>query len=131
MDRLGRNARDLHGLVEEITAKGATVRFIRESITVDRGGGSLMESLMLSILAAFAQFERDVIADRQAEGIAIAKAQGKYRRSLKMSERDAEQAQAMVDMGIPKTQVAQTFEVSRETLYTALRRHANKEFDSN
>lgn len=64
MDRLGRNARDLHGLVEEITIKGATVEFIRENITVDQHGGSPMESLMLSILAAFAQFERDVIADR-------------------------------------------------------------------
>lgn len=58
------------------------------------------------------------------EGIAIAKAKGKYKQQPKLSPQDVEQAQAMIDMGIPKTQVAATFEVSRQTLYTALRRAA-------
>lgn len=123
MDRLGRDTRDLYNLVEEITQKGATVEFVSERITVDRNGASPLDSLMLGILAAFAEFERRRIKERQAEGIAIAKARGKYAQTPKLSADDVEQARAMVDMGIPKTEVAARFEVSRQTLYTALRRH--------
>ena len=67
-------------LLKKLPPRCAVVRFIRESITVDRGGGSLM-GLMLSILAAFAQFERDVIADRQPKVLPLQSL--KYRRSLK------------------------------------------------
>lgn len=124
MDRLGRDTRDLYNIVAEIIDKGAAVEFVSENITVDKNGASPMDSLMLGILAAFADFERRRIKERQAEGIAIAKAKGKYKQQPKLSPQDVEQAQAMIDMGIPKTQVAATFEVSRQTLYTALRRAA-------
>jgi len=130
MDRLGRDARDLYNVVAELTDKGAVVQFVNENITVDKNGSSLMDSLMLGILAAFADFERRRIKERQAEGIAIAKAKGKYEQPLKLSPKDVEQAQVMIDMGIPKTQVAATFEVSRQTLYTALRRAAEQEPDA-
>lgn len=122
MDRLGRDARDLYNVVAELTDKDAVVQFVNEKLTVDKSGSSLMDSLMLGILAAFADFERRRIKERQAEGIAIAKAQGKYKQPLKLSPKDVEQARVMIEMGIPKTQVAATFEVSRQTLYTALRR---------
>src|SRR5699024_958422 len=112
MDRLGRDTRDLYDVVAELTDKGAVVQFVNENITVDSNGSSPMDSLMLGILAAFAEFERRRIKERQAEGIAIAKAKGKYEQPLKLSARDVEQAQVMIDMGIPKTQVAATFEVS-------------------
>ncbi|HIW47593.1 MAG TPA: helix-turn-helix domain-containing protein [Candidatus Yaniella excrementigallinarum] len=59
---------------------------------------------------------------RQAEGIALAQAKGKYIQQAKLGAKELEQAQAMIDMGIPKTQVAATLEVSRQTLYNALRR---------
>lgn|SRR5699024_1241672 len=130
MDRLGRDTRDLYDVVAELTDKGAVVQFVNENITVDSNGSSPMDSLMLGILAAFAEFERRRIKERQAEGIAIAKAKGKYEQPLKLSARDVEQAQVMIDMGIPKTQVAATFEVSRQTLYTALRRAAEQECDA-
>src|SRR5699024_1647562 len=58
MDRLGRDARDLYNVVAELTDKGAVVQFVNENITVDKNGSSLMDSLMLGILAAFADFER-------------------------------------------------------------------------
>src|SRR5699024_9363483 len=130
MDRLGRDTRDLYNIVADITDKGAAVEFLNENITVDKNGSSPMDSLMLGILAAFAEFERRRIKERQAEGIAIAKAKGKYQQPLKLSPKDIEQAQVMIDMGIPKTQVAATFEVSRQTLYTALRRAAAQVHDA-
>lgn len=123
MDRLGRDTRDLYNLVAEMTDKGAAVEFVNESITVNRDGASPLDSLMLGILAAFAEFERKRIRERQAEGIALAKAKGKYVQQPKLGDKEIEQAQAMIDMGIPKTQVASTLEVSRQTLYNALRRY--------
>lgn len=129
MNRLGRDTRDLYDVVAELTDKGAAVQFVNEHITVDKSGSSPMDALMLGILAAFAEFERRRIKERQAEGIAIAKAKGKYEQPPKLGPKDVEQAQVMIELGISKTQVAATFEVSRQTLYTALRRAAEQESD--
>lgn len=56
MDRLGRDTRDLYNLVAELTDKGTAVEFVGERITVDREGSSPLDSLMLGILAPFAEF---------------------------------------------------------------------------
>ena len=125
MDRLGRDARDLYAIVDELTAKGCAVQFVSERITVDKSGTSPVDGLMLGILAAFAEFERRRIKERQAEGIALAKARGKYVQAPKLSDTDVEQARVMIEMGIPKAEVARTFGVSRQTLYTSLRRQAS------
>ncbi|MCV7609217.1 recombinase family protein [Micrococcus luteus] len=122
MDRLGRDTRDLYAIVDELTDKGCAVQFVSERITVDKSGTSPVDGLMLGILAAFAEFERRRIKERQAEGIALAKARGKYVQAPKMSDQDVEQARVMIDMGIPKAEVARTFGVSRQTLYTSLKR---------
>lgn len=122
MDRLGRDTRDLYNLVAEMTGQGAAVEFVHENIVVDKSGSSPLDSLMLGILAAFAEFERKRIRERQAEGIALAKSKGKYIQQPKLGAKEVEQAQAMIAMGIPKTQIAAQLEVSRQTLYAALRR---------
>ena len=70
MDRLGRDTRDLYAIVDELTDKGCAVQFVSERITVDKSGTSPVDGLMLGILAAFAEFERRRIKERQAEGIA-------------------------------------------------------------
>lgn len=126
MDRLGRSTRDLFSLVDEIAAKGAAVEFLKERITVDKDGSSPIDALMLGVMASFAEFERNLIRERQAEGIALAKAKGKYLPTRKLSDHDVEQAQAMIDLGLTKTEVAARLEVSRQTLYAALRRAADR-----
>lgn len=73
-------------------------------------------------MAAYAEFERRRIKERQAEGIAIAKAKGKYVQQPKLSDDDIEQIQVLLDLGYPKTQIAKQFQVSRQTVYNALRR---------
>lgn len=125
MDRLGRSTRDLFDLVDEIVAKGAAVEFLKERITVDQNGSSPLDSLMLGVMASFAEFERNLIRERQAEGIAIAKARGKYVQKPKLSAHDVEQAQAMIELGLPKTEVAARLGVTRQTLYAALKREAS------
>src|SRR5699024_5776742 len=123
MDRLGRDTRDLYNLVAEITDKGAAVVFLNENITVDKNGASPLDSLMLGILAAFAEFERRRIRERQAEGIAIAKAKGKYAQQPALSDEDLEQIKVLVDLDYPKAEIAKQFQVSRQTIYNALKRH--------
>src|SRR5699024_7605678 len=110
----------LYNLVAEMTDKGAAVEFVNENITVNRDGASPLDSLMLGILTAFAEFERTRIRERQAEGIALAKAKGKYVQQPKLGSKELEQAQAMIDLGMPKTQAAATLEVPRRTVYSAL-----------
>ena len=79
------------------------------------------QKLQLQIIGAVAQFQRAMIKERQREGIAIAKAAGKYKgRKPSFSAEQAEQARQMVAAGQSKTDVARHFGVSRTTLYKVL-----------
>ena len=78
LDRLARNLDDLRRLVTQLTAKGVRVEFIKEALTFT-GEANPMSKLLLSMLGAVAEFERELIRERQAEGIAIAKARGVYK----------------------------------------------------
>ncbi len=75
MDRLARNLDDLRRIVFELTKCGVSVQFVKESLTFT-GEDSPMANLLLSMMGAFAQFERELIRERQREGIAVAKAKG-------------------------------------------------------
>ncbi|MEI8363616.1 MAG: recombinase family protein [Betaproteobacteria bacterium] len=117
IDRLARNAKDLLNLVEQILAKGATVSFNKNNLIFSPEGNDHMAKLQLTMLAAFAEFERELIRERQREGIAIAKAEGKYSGRRKISEELLEQARARTTLGEPLSRVAKDLNVSRETLY--------------
>lgn len=79
IDRLARSLSDLLALVDEFKAKGVVLRFHKENLTFT-GQADPMQDLMLSMMGAVAQFERAIIRERQAEGIAKAKATGVYER---------------------------------------------------
>lgn len=117
IDRLARNAKDLLNLVEQILAKGATVSFNKNNLIFSPEGKDHMAKLQLTMLAAFAEFERELIRERQREGIAIAKAEGKYSGRRKISEELLEQARTRTALGEPLSRVAKDLNVSRETLY--------------
>lgn len=78
MDRLGRNMDDLRKLVLGLTGRGVQVHFVKESLTFT-GEDSPMANLLLSVMGAFAQFERELIRERQKEGIELAKRAGAYK----------------------------------------------------
>jgi DNA invertase Pin-like site-specific DNA recombinase len=78
MDRLARNLDDLRCLVQKLTKRGVRIEFVKESLTFT-GEDSPMANLMLSVMGAFAEFERALIRERQREGIALAKQRGAYR----------------------------------------------------
>jgi DNA invertase Pin-like site-specific DNA recombinase len=120
LDRLARNLDDLRRLVTDLTAKGVRVEFIKEALTFT-GEANPMSKLLLSMLGAVAEFERELIRERQAEGIAIAKAKGVYKgRKPALSPEQVDQARERVTQGIPKAVVARDLGVSRQTLYSAL-----------
>ena len=123
MDRLARSLVDLKQIVGEITAKGASVEFVHERATYAAGAQDPRADLMLSLLGAFAEFERAIIRERQAEGIAIAKAKGKYKgRKRVLTDEQVDKARARVEAGEGPSAIARELGVGRSTLYRALRR---------
>ncbi|WP_348542408.1 recombinase family protein [Dietzia kunjamensis] len=124
MDRLARSLVDLKQIVGEITAKGASVEFVHERATYAAGAQDPRADLMLSLLGAFAEFERAIIRERQAEGIAIAKAKGKYKgRKRVLTDEQIETARARIEAGEGPSAIARDLGVGRSTLYRALQRH--------
>ena len=85
ISRFARSTKDLLNLIEELKAKN--VRFISKKETIDTD--TPQGKFMLTVFAALAELERDQIKQRQAEGIAIAKSQGKYtgRKPIEVDEK--------------------------------------------
>jgi DNA invertase Pin-like site-specific DNA recombinase len=121
LDRLARNLDDLRRLVQGFTTRGIRVQFIKENL-VFTGDDSPMANLMLSVMGAFAEFERSLLKERQREGIALAKRRGAYAgRKHSLSNEQRKALRAKVEDGEKKSVVARSFGISRETLYQYLR----------
>lgn len=124
MDRLARNIEDLRAIVRRLTAKGVRVEFCRENL-VFTGEDSPMATLMLSVMGAFAEFERSLIKERQREGIALAKQRGAYKgRKRALGPAQVAELVCSAAAGIPKSELARQYGLSRETVYQYLKRHA-------
>ncbi len=122
MDRLARNLDDLRRIVRELTGRGVSVQFAKEGLTFT-GEDSPMATLLLSVMGAFAEFERSLIKERQREGIAIAKDKGVYKgRKPALSETQAEalRARDRENGGKGRSALAKELGISRETLYQYL-----------
>jgi len=117
MDRLARNLDDLRRIVHILTGKGVRIEFVKEHLAFT-GEDSPMANLLLSVMGAFAEFERALINERQREGIALAKQRGAYRGRKKTLSPDAVQRlRERIAEGITKAKVAREFGISRQTLY--------------
>ena len=121
MDRLARNLDDLRRLVQGLTQRGVRIEFLKEHLTFT-GEDSPMANLMLSVMGAFAEFERALIRERQREGIALAKQRGAYRgRKKALAPERVVELRRRASAGEKKAQLAREFGISRETLYQYLR----------
>lgn len=120
MDRLARNLDDLRSIVKSLTDQQIRVEFIKEGLTFT-GEDSPMSTLLLSVMGAFAEFERSLIRERQREGIEIAKKNGKYKgRKKSLSEEQIKKIKELDAAGVPKTKIAHEYKVSRQTIYGIL-----------
>lgn len=121
LDRLARSTLDLLELVQRLTGQGITIVFAKEHLTFS-GEANPMNELLLTVLGAIAQFERSLIRERQAEGIAIAKAKGIYKgRKPKLN---AAQVQELclraADPAVSKAALAREYGISRTQMYQYL-----------
>jgi DNA invertase Pin-like site-specific DNA recombinase len=121
MDRLARNLDDLRRLVHELTQRGICIEFVKEKLSFT-GEDSPMATLMLSVMGAFAEFERALLRERQREGISLAKQRGAYRGRKKiLSLEQVTELRRRVAVGEQKAKLAREFRISRETLYQYLK----------
>ena len=119
LDRLARSARGLGELVEELERKGVALRIL------NFGGGQVETRgaagrLILNVFAAFAQFELEITKERQREGIADAKAAGRYKGRKPTARAKAADAVRLFKEGKRVSQVAQQLGIGRASVYRAL-----------
>lgn len=126
LDRLARNLSDLLTMVQDLTGRGVSVRFLNERLDFDAGKeASPVAKLMLSMVGAFAEFERSMIKRRQAEGIALAKERGVYKgRPRSVTDEQIQEVRSLIDMGVPLSKAVKKVGISRTTAYKYLKQEA-------
>lgn len=123
MDRLARSVVDLNQIVSELLAKGVVVEFLTEHVVFEPGATDPFAEFQLNIMASFAQLERAIAKERQADGIRAAKERGIYQgRRRKLTVEQLATARELIETGVPKAQVARQLNVDRTTLYRTLAR---------
>lgn len=121
MDRLARNVDDLRQLVDSLTQQGIRIKFVRESLEF-AGDDNAMSRLLLTMLGAVAEFSRAQLLENQREGIAKAKAAGKYKgRKAILNKAQVAELKARVAAGEAKAALAREYKMSRQTLYQYLK----------
>jgi DNA invertase Pin-like site-specific DNA recombinase len=119
LDRLARSARGLSELVDALERKGVALRILNfGGGPVDTRGAA--GRLMLNVFAAFAQFELEIMKERQREGIADAKAAGRYKGRKPTARAKAADAVKLFREGRRVSQVAQQLGIGRASVYRAL-----------
>lgn len=122
MDRLARNLEDLRKLVTKLINKNITVTFVKDNLIFTKDDKNHIAKLMLSVMGAFAEFERALIKERQLEGVAIAKKSGKYKgRKKSLTEEQLAEAKQMVKDRYKKVDIAKKFSISRVSLHRYLK----------
>lgn len=119
IDRLARNTRALGEIVDGLHARGIALKVLQFGTeTVDTNGS--VGKLMLNMFSAFAEFERDLMRERQLEGIAKAKAEGKYKGRKPTARAKAGEAVALFGQGKTVTEIAKATGIGRGSVYRAL-----------
>lgn len=116
LDRLARSVRNLGEIVEELEGKGVGLRVLDLGLDTTNATGKLM----LNVLGAVAQFEREMMLERQREGIAKAKVEGKYRGRKPTARLKATDIRDMLSKGLGKREVARRLGISERSVYRAL-----------
>src|SRR4029078_3671727 len=118
LDRLGRNTQHVRAVVDQLKSRGIGFRSITEGLHTE----GAMGKAMLTIMAAFAQLERDTMIERTRAGLAAGAAQRrKGGRPRKVDDADAAKARQLREKGITATDIAKMLGVSRATAYRSMR----------
>jgi DNA invertase Pin-like site-specific DNA recombinase len=117
LDRLARSTKDLLSIAEEIQEKGAGLEVLNINLDTTTPTGKLM----LTMLGAIAEFEREIMLERQREGIAVAKTNGKYKGRTPVSGDVLQQVQLRINGGMSVSQAASEAGIARRTYYKAIK----------
>ena len=119
LDRLARNLADLLTLVQDLTNRGISVIFLSENLRFETGDDAPpVAKLMLSMVGAFAEFERSMIHRRQMEGIALAKERGAYKgRKPSVTQQQLDELKRLIDEGVSVSKASKKVGISRSTAY--------------
>ncbi len=115
--RLARNTKHLLEVVEMLDSKEVSLQVLNLGIDTSSPTGRLM----VTLIGAIATFERQLILERQAEGIAIAKVKGKYKGRKPTARAKREKAQELITKGNNKSQVARELGISLSSVYRILK----------
>jgi DNA invertase Pin-like site-specific DNA recombinase len=120
LDRLARSVADLCAIVKRIEAKGASLRILAMNLDTSTPTGRLM----LNIIGSVAQFEREVMLERQREGIAKAKGEGRYKGRAPTARAKANDIRRLASEGVTREAIAKQLRVGVASVYRVLRRAA-------
>jgi DNA invertase Pin-like site-specific DNA recombinase len=122
IDRLARDLRDLQDIISNLNDKGVAITFLTERLTFSAEADDAFAKLQLQMMGAFAEFERNIIKKRQAEGIAKAKARGVYKGTKKRIDRD--KVRQLKAEGYSTYQIAEQMGISRMSVHRILNTEA-------
>ena len=117
LDRLARDTFHLLSVVERLTAKGVALKILNMGLDTSTPNGKLM----LTMLAAIATFERELLKERQREGIEVAKREGVYKGRKPTAKAKAAEVLALVEQGMTKAEIARTLKIGESSVYRILR----------
>lgn len=120
LDRLARSIRHLCEIVDGLEDRGIGLRILDLSLDTSNASGRLM----LNLLGSIAEFERENMLERQREGIAKAKAEGRYKGRKPTARLKANQILQLVSEGVGKRAIAKRLEVSERSVHRIIRDHA-------
>ena len=116
LDRLARSIRDLLSIIDKIQARKAGLRILGTEIDTTSPTGKLM----LNLLGSFAEFERQIMLERQRAGIARAKSEGKFKGRKPTARTKADAIMALHGQGVPAAEIAHRLEISRASVYRVI-----------
>jgi DNA invertase Pin-like site-specific DNA recombinase len=120
IDRLARDLRDLQDIVKTLNAKDVAITFLSEKLTFGAGAGDALAKLQLQMMGAFAEFERNIIRKRQAEGITKAKERGVYTNRKRKTTIDYEKVKSLRNEGLSTYRIANDMKISRMSVHRIL-----------
>ena len=119
IDRFARDLRDLQDIISTLNDKGVSVSFLKEKLVFSGDANDAFARLQLQMMGAFAEFVRNIIRKRQAEGIAKAKERGVYKGRAKKTA-DGKIIE-LKSKGYKVTEIAEELGINRITVYRALK----------
>jgi len=120
LDRLARNVPHMWEVIQRLEAKGVALRIVNMGIDTSTPTGKLM----LNVLGGVAQFEREMMLERQREGIARAKAEGKYKGRKPTARAKAEEVRALHAEGMSMGQIAARLGIGKGSVHRVLKPEA-------